>query len=95
MFYSYHSGFLCYCLHLYYYIHDVSSDMSSGFLQVFLIELRSLHGTSNHVLYFIQEGRLLWFRYHNWVQVLSILVLFTHLQSGLNLQHPDDCYLEV
>ena len=48
----YHKGFSDYCLHLYCYFHNVSADMSSGFLQVF-VELRNLHGTSNYVLYWI------------------------------------------
>ena len=48
----YRSGFSNYCLHLYYYIHNVSADMSSGLLQVF-VELGSLHGTSNHILFLI------------------------------------------
>ena len=39
----YHSEFLGYCLHLHYYIPNVSADMSLGFLQVFLVELGSLH----------------------------------------------------
>ena len=58
----YHSGFSDYCLHLYCYIlycyiHNVLADMSPGLRQVFLVELRSLHGTSNHVLYLIPWGR--------------------------------------
>ena len=55
------SGFSDYCLRLYRYIQNVSADMSSGLLQVFLVELGSLHGTSNHVLYLIHGGRFLWF----------------------------------
>ena len=35
-----------YCLHC--YIHDVSADMSSSLFKVFLVELGSLYGTSNH-----------------------------------------------
>ena len=50
----YHSGFSDYCLHLYCYIYNVSADMSSGLLQVF-VELEILHGTSNHVFYLIQK----------------------------------------
>ena len=41
--------------------HNVSADMSPGLLLVFF-ELGNLHGTSNYVLYWIQGGRLLWFR---------------------------------
>ena len=39
--------FLDYCLHLYCYFHNVSADMSSSLLQVF-VELGNLHGTSNY-----------------------------------------------
>ena len=53
---NYYSGFSD------YYIHYVSADMSSGHLQMFLVEHGSLHGTSNHVLYLIHERWLLWFR---------------------------------
>ena len=38
---------------------NVSADMSSGLLQVF-VELRNLNGTSNYVLYW--RDRLFWFR---------------------------------
>ena len=38
----YHSGFSDYCFHLYCYIPQVSVDVSSGLLQVFFVELRSL-----------------------------------------------------
>ena len=48
--------FSYYCLH-----HNVSANMSSGLLHVF-IELRSLERTSNHVLYLIHGGRSFWFR---------------------------------
>ena len=57
----YHLGFLDYCLHLYCYIHNVLADKSSDLLQVFLVKLGSLHETSNHVLYSINRGHLLWF----------------------------------
>ena len=46
----YHLAFSDYCLHFYCYFHNVSVDMSSGLLQVF-VELGNLHGTSNYVLY--------------------------------------------
>ena len=49
----YHSGFSGYGLHNYCYIHNILADMSSGFLLVFLVELRSLQITSNHILYLI------------------------------------------
>ena len=55
----YHSGFWDYCLHLYCYIHNVLTDVSSGLLQMFLVKLGSLHRTSNHILYLIHEGHLL------------------------------------
>ena len=41
-----------YFLRIYCYFRNVSADMSSGLLQVF-VELRNLHGTSNYVLYHI------------------------------------------
>ena len=56
----YHWGFLDYCLHLYCYFHNVSANMSSGLLQVF-VELGNLHGISNYVLYWNHGGRLFWF----------------------------------
>ena len=40
------------CLHFYCYIYNVSADMSSGLLPL-LVDLESLHGTSNNVLYLI------------------------------------------
>ena len=46
----------CYC-----YSHNVSADMSSDLLQVF-VELRNLHGTSDYVLYWIHGARLFWSR---------------------------------
>ena len=64
-----------YCLHLYCYIHNVSADMSSGIFPVFLVEFESLHGTSNRVRYLIHRGRLIWFRNHKWIQVLSVPIL--------------------
>ena len=67
-------GFSQYFLHLYCYFHNVSVDMSSGLLQVF-VELGNLHGTSNPVLYLIHGGRLFWFLNHYRVQVLRIPVL--------------------
>ena len=41
-----HLRLLNYCLHLYFYSHNVSADMSSGLIQVF-VELGRLHRTSN------------------------------------------------
>ena len=40
---------------------NVSANMSSGLLQVF-VELGNLHETSSYVLYWIHVGRLFWFR---------------------------------
>ena len=50
------------CLHLYCYIHNVSADVSFGLLQVFLVELQSLHRTSSRTLYSVHDGRLSQFR---------------------------------
>ena len=55
--YYYYSGFSDYC-HLYCYIHNVSADESPGLLQLFLVELESLCGTSNVVLYLIHKSGL-------------------------------------
>ena len=46
----YHEGFSDYCLPLYCNFLNLSADMSSGLLQVF-VKLRNLHGTSNYVLF--------------------------------------------
>ena len=70
----YHEGFSDYCLHLKSYFHNVSANMSSGFLQVF-VELGNLHGTSNYVLYWIHGVASSDSVSHNRVQVLSIPVL--------------------
>ena len=59
--YFYYEGFSDYCLHLYCYFHNISADMSSGLLQVF-VKLGNLHGTLNYVFYWIHGGRLFWFR---------------------------------
>ena len=48
--------------------------MSSGLLQVF-VELGDFHGTSNYVLYWIDEGLPVLSVSHNRVHVLSIPVL--------------------
>ena len=50
-------GFSDECLYLYCYFHNVSADMSSDLLKVF-IELGNLQGTSNYVLYWIYSGHL-------------------------------------
>ena len=59
--FCYHPGFSDSCLYLYCYFLNVSNDISSGLLQVFLVKLKSLNRTSNHVLYLIRWGCLLWF----------------------------------
>ena len=46
----YDHWFSDYCLYLYCYFPNVSADISSGLLQVF-IELGNLQGISNYVLY--------------------------------------------
>ena len=46
----YHSGFSDYCLFLYCHIH-ISANVSSVLLQVFLVKLKCLQRTLNHVLY--------------------------------------------
>ena len=48
-------------LPLYCFFHNVSADMSSDLLQVF-VEFGNLQGTSNYVLYWIHGGHLFWFR---------------------------------
>ena len=56
-------------------IHNVSSDMSSGLLQMFLVELSCDHRTSNHVLYLIHGAACCDSVNHNRIQVLNIPVL--------------------
>ena len=68
-----------YCLHLYCYFHNVTANMSSGLLQMF-VKLGNLHGTLNDILYWIHGGTS-----------VKYSCIVTHLQSGLNLQPPDDC----
>ena len=70
----YHKGFSDYSPHLYCYFHNVSADMSSGLLQVF-VELGDLHWTSNYVLYWIQGVTCSDFVSYNRVQMISIPVL--------------------
>ena len=64
------SLFYHYCLHLHCYFHDVSADMYSDLLQVF-VELGNLHGTLNYVLYWIHRVPCSDSVSHNRVQVLS------------------------
>ena len=45
-------------LYLYCYILNVSDDASSGLLQVFHVEIGTLHGTSNHIFNLIPGGRV-------------------------------------
>ena len=44
------------CFYLYCYIHNVLAHAFFGFLQMFLVELRSLNRTSNQTLYSIHRG---------------------------------------
>ena len=55
--------------YLHCHFHNVSADMSSGLLQVF-VELENLHGISNYVLYWIHGDRCSDSVSHNLVQVL-------------------------
>ena len=62
-----------YCLDIYCYFHNVSADMFSGLLQVF-VELGNLHGTSSFIWstgVTCSDSVV----YHNRVQALSIPVL--------------------
>ena len=61
-----------YCLHG--YIHNVSADASSDFLHVLLVKLRSLHRTSNHLLYLI------------WGLSIPVLLLACNQDWTCNLQ---------
>ena len=57
--------------------------MSSSFLQVFLVELGSLHWISNHVLYLIHQGVTGADTVkHNQVQVLSSPVVLLICSQG-------------
>ena len=47
----YNLEYLEYCLQLYGYIHNVLADASFGFLQVFLVELRSIQKDTWHNSY--------------------------------------------
>ena len=71
----YHLEFSDFCFNLYYYIQNVSTDFYSGSLQVFLVELRSVRGTSNHLFYFILGFAFFHSVNHNQVQELSIPIL--------------------
>ena len=70
----YHEGFSDYCLYLYCYFQNVSADMSTALLQVF-VKLRNLQGTSNYVLYWIHGVPCSDSVCYNRVQELSIPVL--------------------
>ena len=61
-------------LRVYCYLPNVSADMSSSLLQVF-VELGNLHGTSNYVHYWSTGVTCSDSVSHNRVQVLSIPVL--------------------
>ena len=62
-----------YYRHLYRYIHNVSTEASFGFLQVFLVKLGSLHRTSNQTLYLIHWADCSDSIYNNHVQVLNYI----------------------
>ena len=66
--YFYHFMYSVYCLHFYWYFHNVSVDVSFSLLHA---KLRSLHRTLNWTLYSIYRGRFSNFLRLNWVQVLS------------------------
>ena len=73
----YHSRFSDYCLHLYYHIHNVSVDVSTGILRVFLVKLRTLH-----VLYLIHGVTFSDSVNNNRVLVLNIPVLLLACSQG-------------
>ena len=54
------------CFHLYCYINNISADVSSGLLKVFLVKLGSLLRTLNHTLYLFFAG---------WALVLILLTI--------------------
>ena len=72
--YFYHLGFSDYFIHLYCYFHNVSADMSSGLLQVF-VELGTY--TELRIKSFIESTEVACSHSvsHNRVQVLNIPVL--------------------
>ena len=51
-----HLEYSDFCLHVYCYIHNILAVASIGLLQVLLVEIGSLHGTSKRTLYLIHEG---------------------------------------
>ena len=58
---SYYLEYPDYYLHRYCYIHNISPDAIFTLLQVYHVEPRSLHKTSNWTLYLIYRDRLFWF----------------------------------
>ena len=58
------SKFASFRFHLYCYFHNVAADMSSGLLQVF-VELETLHGTSNYVIYLTLMIKIIKIRLRN------------------------------
>ena len=56
IYFFYHLEYSDYCFRLPCYIHYILSNMLSGLLQVFLVELGSLHRFSNWTIYFIRVG---------------------------------------
>ena len=73
---------------------NVSADMSSGHLQVF-VELRNLYGTSNYVLYWIHRVTCSDSVSHNRLQVLSIPVLLLACSQDWTWNHPMIVSLEA
>ena len=78
------------------YIHNFLADISAGFLQVFIVELRSPHGTSNHISYKI-KGRVPCSDSvtHNKDTSVRYSCILTRHQPGLNLQPPPEYHLEA
>lgn len=63
------------CVHLGYYLHNVSTDLISNLLQVYLVErgnfsvkLMNLHRISNKTLYLTHKGNM--FSFYDQIAVL-------------------------
>ena len=88
----YHSGVSNYCFHLHGYIHNVSADMSSGLLRVFLTEHREPSRNFEPRPLFNPRGLL---------TLIPLTItgyqcyVFLYSYSELNLQPPDNCHLEA
>ena len=55
---SYHFEYANYYRHLYCYIHNILADVSVGLPHVFLVKLRSPHGTCLRTVYLIHGGQI-------------------------------------